>query len=424
MEQLAGQSAHEQDGDEDHHQRQVHRQQGETNLAGALQRSRQRRHALVDMPGDVFQHHDGVVHHQPGGDDQRHQRQVVQGKAGQVHHCKGADQGNRHGQRGNQRPARAAEKQPDQQDDQAHGDQQGTFSLGQGGADHRRTVHGDVQFDTARQHRSQQRQLRLDVVDGLDDVGPGLAVDHQQHGFLIIEETTVVAVLHAVFDLSHIGQAQDGAIALADHQIAVLRGVAQLFVGLHLPVALGILHLPLGPAQVGAGDGGPHFVQRQAVVFQLLRLQLHAHCRQRTAADLHLADALHLRQALAEQAVGQVVELALAQLWRGQRNHHDRRLRRVDLAIAGRAAHATGQELLRGIDGALHFTGGGVDIAAQLELQDDPRAALAAAAVHRTDPGDAAQRAFQWCGHGGGHHLRAGTGQAGLYGDGREVHVR
>ena len=44
---------------------------------GALQRGLQRRLALLDVAGDVLDHHDGVVDHEAGGDGQRHQGQVV-----------------------------------------------------------------------------------------------------------------------------------------------------------------------------------------------------------------------------------------------------------------------------------------------------------------------------------------------------------
>src|ERR1022692_4785738 len=40
-----------------------------------------------DIPRNVLDHHDGVVHHKAGGDRQRHQSQVVQAVAQQIHHA-------------------------------------------------------------------------------------------------------------------------------------------------------------------------------------------------------------------------------------------------------------------------------------------------------------------------------------------------
>ena len=68
--------------------------------AGALQRRLERRLALLDVARDVLDHHDRVVDHEAGGDGQRHQRQVVEAVAQQVHHAEGADQRQRHRQAG------------------------------------------------------------------------------------------------------------------------------------------------------------------------------------------------------------------------------------------------------------------------------------------------------------------------------------
>ena len=65
----------------------------------ALERRLQRRLALFDVPRDVLHHHDRVVDDEAGGDGQRHQRQVVDREAGEVHHAEGADQRQRHDDR-------------------------------------------------------------------------------------------------------------------------------------------------------------------------------------------------------------------------------------------------------------------------------------------------------------------------------------
>ena len=52
----------------------------------------QRLHARFYVSGNVLQHHNRIIHHKAGGDGQRHQRQVVEAEAAQVHRGKGADQ--------------------------------------------------------------------------------------------------------------------------------------------------------------------------------------------------------------------------------------------------------------------------------------------------------------------------------------------
>ena len=68
-----------------------------------LSAASQRRVALLDVARDVLDHHDGVVDHEAGGDGERHQRQVVQAEAEQVHDAEGADQRQRHRDAGNDR---------------------------------------------------------------------------------------------------------------------------------------------------------------------------------------------------------------------------------------------------------------------------------------------------------------------------------
>ena len=46
-----------------------------------LQRRLEGRHALLQIARDVLDHHDRVVHHEAGGDGQRHQRKIVEAVA-------------------------------------------------------------------------------------------------------------------------------------------------------------------------------------------------------------------------------------------------------------------------------------------------------------------------------------------------------
>ena len=62
---------------------------------------------VFEVAGDVLDDHDGVVHHEAGGDGQRHQRQIVEAVAQQVHHAEGADQRHGHGDAGDERGAHA-----------------------------------------------------------------------------------------------------------------------------------------------------------------------------------------------------------------------------------------------------------------------------------------------------------------------------
>ncbi|MNF71175.1 hypothetical protein D3C84_531210 [compost metagenome] len=84
-EQLAGGALHEADGGEHRGQGQGHGDHREGDLAAALERRLHRGHALFDMPVDVLQHDDGIVHHQTDRQDHGQQGQGIDGEAHQAH---------------------------------------------------------------------------------------------------------------------------------------------------------------------------------------------------------------------------------------------------------------------------------------------------------------------------------------------------
>ena len=76
-------------------ERDRHRQNGKANLARAVERRPQRGLSHLHVPNDVLQHDDRVVDDEPDGERQRHQRQIVQAIAEEIHDGKSADNGNR-----------------------------------------------------------------------------------------------------------------------------------------------------------------------------------------------------------------------------------------------------------------------------------------------------------------------------------------
>src|SRR6266496_1303006 len=73
--------AHEEERDEHRDERHGERDDGEPDLLRALERRLERRVALLDVAGDVLDHDDGVVDHEPGRDGERHEREVEIGRA-------------------------------------------------------------------------------------------------------------------------------------------------------------------------------------------------------------------------------------------------------------------------------------------------------------------------------------------------------
>ncbi len=72
---------------------------------------------------DVFQEHHGVVHEEPDGQRQRHQREVIDAVTEQVHCHEGQQQRERQRDGGDQRVGRAAQEDEDHQHHQHERDE-------------------------------------------------------------------------------------------------------------------------------------------------------------------------------------------------------------------------------------------------------------------------------------------------------------
>ncbi|MGY3540201.1 hypothetical protein ACVIIY_004421 [Bradyrhizobium sp. USDA 4515] len=143
-------AGHQQDRDEHRDQRDAHRQHGEADLVGALQRRLERAQPLLDVAGDVLQHHDGVVDHEAGRDRQRHQGEVVEAVAEQVHRPEGRNQRHRDRHHRNEGGPRIAQEGEHHDDDQQHRQNQGSFDVPERGADGGRTVDRKADVDRRR----------------------------------------------------------------------------------------------------------------------------------------------------------------------------------------------------------------------------------------------------------------------------------
>ena len=64
-----------------------------------FERRLERRAAALDVAIDVLDHDDGVVDHEADRDGQRHQRQIVEAEAEEIHRGERADERQRHGRR-------------------------------------------------------------------------------------------------------------------------------------------------------------------------------------------------------------------------------------------------------------------------------------------------------------------------------------
>ncbi len=80
-----------------------------------------------------------------------------------------------------------------------------------------RSMH-DRGLNALRQHRFKKRQLRLDAIDGFDDVGAGLAEDDEKDTSLAIHVAGGANILRGVDNVGDVGEPNRRAVVIADDQ--------------------------------------------------------------------------------------------------------------------------------------------------------------------------------------------------------------
>ena len=167
---------------------------------------------------------------------QRHQRQIVETEAEQMHYAERADDRGRHGDARNRGRAHAPQKHENHKDHQHDSDHKSPFGVLQRLANGLRAIHGDREIDIARQGGDQARKLGLYAVDGVDDVRARLAQQRHNDARLSVDETSVAQVLDRVGDLRHFGKTDRRAVAIGDDKIAILCRLRRLIIGVDLVV--------------------------------------------------------------------------------------------------------------------------------------------------------------------------------------------
>src|SRR5262249_17661330 len=146
----------------------------------------ERRIAFFDVAADVLDHDDGIVDDKTRRDCQRHEGQVVEAVAKQVHHAEGADKRERNGNTGDDGGADAAEKKEDDHDDEGHGQHQLKPNVFDGCADGAGAVGKNLKLHGGRKTGLKLREKFLDAVDYANDVGARLALNVHQDRWILV----------------------------------------------------------------------------------------------------------------------------------------------------------------------------------------------------------------------------------------------
>ena len=408
-EQLAGITLGKRQRREHRDQRERHRHHRETDFLGALDRRLERRHAFLDVAVDVFQHDDGIVHHQADRQHQPEQGQHVDGEAHGVEEDEGADQRHRDGDEGDQGGAPVAQEQEDHPHDQHHGFEHGGVHGVDRFLDEDRAVEADLELHACRQGGLQARQLGLHRARDCQRVGGRLLDDAEAHRGAAVDAHDVALVFGADLGAADVGQPHQDAAAVADDDLFELRRGAQVGFGQHGKLAR--LAFDAAGRQLGvlAAQRGLHVLHRHPKRRHAVGIEPYPHGIAALAADDDRGDAGQGLQLVGHHAVGVVGDfqrrLAVAResqpddgLGVGfDLGHH--RVFRLAGQLAAHPRHA-----VAGVVGC------GFGVARLDELHRDLADFLAAHRFDGADALDAGQRILQRLGDLALHHLGGGAG--------------
>src|ERR1700727_1538220 len=149
--------ANQESPNEDRYQRNQNRKDGEADVVGAVERGLERRRAALDMPDNILDHDNGVVDDEADRDRERHQGQIVETVAQDVHHREGSDQRNRHRNRGNDGRPKFSQEDRDDANDEGDRQEQREAHVGKAGRDGLGSVGYDLDVNARRQRGSELR---------------------------------------------------------------------------------------------------------------------------------------------------------------------------------------------------------------------------------------------------------------------------
>ena len=261
------------------------------------------------MPVDVLDDDDGIVHHEPDRDGQRHQRQVVEAEAQRVHDGGSAKQRYRHHRAWDERRAQIAQEHEDHQHHEGDGEHQRELDVEHRGADRHRAVADHIDLHARRNDVSKFRQGAIDALDGLDHVRAGLLEHDQENARLAVRRSTEEIILGAANRLTHVPDADRRALLIGQDDVAVIGWLHDLVVGRHRKALDSAVDRALGGVGGGTAQNVAHLLQGQAARGELFRVHLHTDGRLLLTCDKHQRHAANLRDLLRENVLGVVVGL-------------------------------------------------------------------------------------------------------------------
>ena len=376
--------------------------------------------ALVALPLDALEHHDGIVDHDAHGERHGHQREAEQPGEAEARHQRERDR-RRHDQRGT--PAAQEDEDGDHGENRA--EPQREPGLADRLADHRRHVDRLVprrHRQAGGQHLGQLREAPLRGPGDRHGVGVGLLVDADPRDALAAEAGNGAQILSSVLDPGDVAEADLGAVDLADDQPSELLDRVELGIGHHVVLDVLVLEQAARDLDVLPAQGAEYVAHGQAARVKrvavepdadraILRTEERDGRYPRDGLECWLDEAAHVLAGLHDGAVGL------------DRGPHHRAARVVRLAHDRRIELAR-QHPAGARDLVPHVLDHDVEVGAELELDHDVGQPGGAGGADRVHAGDGRELLLEDVGDILLHALGRGTLERRAHADDREVHLR
>ena len=292
--------------------------------------------ALLQITNDVLDHDDRIVDHEAGGDDQRHQRQIVDRVVQLVHHRQGADQRHRHGNARNDGRRHIAQEHENHQHHEHDGEAQLERGVRHRGADHVGAVGDDFHVHARGQRGLELRQLLFDLIDGGDHIGAGLTLHIENDGLSLVVPGALLGILRGLADAGDIAQVHRRPVLIGNDRIEVILRILDLVVAIDGVIEFWAVDVALRLADVDVRDQRSQVVDVESVSGQLLRIGLDPDRRHIAARGRHQTHSRHFGNLRPEPIVGDILQLRQRHRIGRDRQCEDGLIGRIDLRVGRR----------------------------------------------------------------------------------------
>src|ERR1700716_3630633 len=192
-----------------------------------------------------------------------------------------------------------------------------------------------IYLNRGRDRGLEHRKHRLDPAHCLDDVGSWLALDRQDDRPLLVEPAGNQLILSRTDGAADIAYADRRPVVIGDDQVGVLIGLEQLIVGIERVGLARAVERAFREIDVRLPEHRAHILEVDAARRQRLRIDLYADGRLLRTSRAHEADSGYLRDLLQQNILRIGADNGQRQAVRGDAEHQDRRVSRIDLPDQG-----------------------------------------------------------------------------------------